>query len=71
MDDHSLSKNTNGVKSTYSLPGVVNYLQSEFRRFEREKAEWEVQRAELMTKIANLEGQCRVSMEKKDREDSN
>lgn len=31
----------------YSLPGVLHYLQSEWRRFERERNEWAIERAEL------------------------
>lgn len=31
----------------YSLPGVLHYLQAEWRKFEREKNEWAIERAEL------------------------
>lgn len=31
----------------YSLPGVLHYLQAEWRKFEREKNEWVIERAEL------------------------
>lgn len=31
----------------YTLPGVLHYLQVEWRRFERERNEWAIERAEL------------------------
>lgn len=34
----------------YSLPGVLHYLQAEWRKFEREKNEWAIERAELQVK---------------------
>ncbi|RUS18134.1 WD40-repeat-containing domain protein [Endogone sp. FLAS-F59071] len=34
----------------YNLPGVLHYLQSEWRRFERERNEWEIERAEMKPK---------------------
>ncbi|CAO3644735.1 unnamed protein product [Cunninghamella blakesleeana] len=43
----------------YSLPGVLHYLQAEWRRFERERNEWTIERAELKAHIALLEGERR------------
>ncbi|ORZ11245.1 WD40-repeat-containing domain protein [Absidia repens] len=43
----------------YSLPGVLHYLQAEWRRFERERNEWTIERAELKARIALLEGERR------------
>ena len=31
----------------YSLPGVLHYLQVEWRRFERERNEWTIERAQM------------------------
>lgn len=31
---------------TYTLPGVLHFLQQEWRRFERERNEWEIEKAE-------------------------
>lgn len=31
----------------YTLPGVLHFLQAEWRKFEREKNEWMIERAEL------------------------
>ncbi|KAI8339260.1 WD40-repeat-containing domain protein [Chlamydoabsidia padenii] len=47
----------------YNLPGVLHYLQAEWRRFERERNEWTIERAELKARIALLEGERR-GMEK-------
>ncbi|KAL0096086.1 Striatin family-domain-containing protein [Phycomyces blakesleeanus] len=33
--------------SEYSLPGVLHFLQAEWRRFERERNEWAIERAEF------------------------
>ncbi|CAO3657077.1 unnamed protein product [Mucor hiemalis] len=43
----------------YSLPGVLHFLQVEWRKFEREKNEWAIERAELQARIALLEGERR------------
>ncbi|KAI9275940.1 WD40-repeat-containing domain protein [Phascolomyces articulosus] len=43
----------------YSLPGVLHYLQVEWRRFERERNEWTIERAQMKARIALLEGERR------------
>ncbi|KAI8641506.1 WD40-repeat-containing domain protein [Parasitella parasitica] len=43
----------------YTLPGVLHFLQAEWRKFEREKNEWVIERAELKARIALLEGERR------------
>ena len=45
MSEHSVE---------YSLPGVLHYLQAEWRKFEREKNEWAIERAEFQVKSFNL-----------------
>ncbi|KAL0080780.1 Striatin [Phycomyces blakesleeanus] len=45
--------------SEYSLPGVLHFLQAEWRRFERERNEWAIERAEFKARIALLEGERR------------
>ncbi|KAG9104455.1 hypothetical protein FRC06_002401 [Ceratobasidium sp. 370] len=42
-----------------SLASVLHYLQSEWRRYERERNEWEIERAEMRARIALLEGERR------------
>ena len=32
---------------SYSMPGILHFLQTEWARFEMERAQWDVERAEL------------------------
>lgn len=41
----------------YSVPGILHYLQYEWHRFEMERQEWEVEKAELAARIALLQGE--------------
>ena len=34
----------------YSLPGVLQFVQHEWARFERERSRWEIERAELQVR---------------------
>ncbi|PWN28418.1 WD40 repeat-like protein [Jaminaea rosea] len=43
----------------YTLAGVLHYLQSEWRRYEKDRNEWEIERAEMRARIALLEGEKR------------
>ena len=43
----------------YTMPGILHFLQHEWNRFEFERQQWEVERAELMAKIAFLQGERR------------
>ncbi|SCV03656.1 LAME_0H12178g1_1 [Lachancea meyersii CBS 8951] len=45
---------------TYTLPGVMHYLQAEFTRNERDRLGWELERSEMKTRIAQLEGENRT-----------
>lgn len=44
-------------RPTYSLPGVLHFLQHEWTRFELDRAQWEVERAELQARVAFLQGE--------------
>lgn len=35
------------VKAQYSIPGILHFIQHEWARFELERSQWEVDRAEL------------------------
>ncbi|OCF36949.1 hypothetical protein I316_01547 [Kwoniella heveanensis BCC8398] len=48
-----------GQGSEMNLASVLHYLQSEWRRWERDRNEWEIERAEMRARIALLEGQRR------------
>ena len=41
--------NLNGgqPRATYTIPGILHFIQHEWARFEMERAHWEVERAEL------------------------
>ncbi|KAF8305334.1 WD40 repeat-like protein [Clavulina sp. PMI_390] len=43
----------------WTLSSVLHYLQSEWRRYERDRNEWEIERAESRARIALLEGERR------------
>lgn len=40
----------------YSMPGILHFLQTEWSRFEMERSQWEVERAELQ--VINLRFLC-------------
>lgn len=44
---------------SYSMPGILHYLQHEWNRYELDRQQWEVEKAELMTKISFLQGERR------------
>lgn len=44
----------------YHLAGILHYLQSEWRRYEKDRNEWEIERAEMRARIALLEGERRA-----------
>lgn len=33
--------------ANYTIPGILNFIKHEWSRFERERASWEVEKAEL------------------------
>ncbi|KAG5357574.1 Factor arrest protein 8 [Yarrowia sp. C11] len=41
----------------YTLPGVMKYLQREWQRNEKDRIQWELERAEMRARIARLEGE--------------
>lgn len=43
----------------YTLAGILHYLQTEWRRYEKDRNEWEIERAEMRARIALLEGERR------------
>ncbi|KAJ8412773.1 hypothetical protein AAFF_G00117240 [Aldrovandia affinis] len=43
----------------YSIPGILHFLQHEWARFEVQRAQWDVERAELQAQIAFLQGERR------------
>ncbi|XP_059161091.1 striatin-3-like isoform X4 [Physella acuta] len=53
------SQQDDGIKQRpqYSMPGILHFLQTEWARFEMERSQWEVERAELQARIAFLQGE--------------
>ncbi|KAG2149294.1 WD40-repeat-containing domain protein [Suillus clintonianus] len=43
----------------FNLSSVLHFLQTEWRRYERDRNEWEIERAEMRARIALLEGERR------------
>ncbi|KAL1420057.1 hypothetical protein MTO96_024643 [Rhipicephalus appendiculatus] len=41
----------------YSIPGILHFIQHEWARFEMERAQWDVERAEFQARIAFLQGE--------------
>ncbi len=44
---------------SYTMPGILHYLQHEWNRYELDRQQWEVEKAEMMTKISFLQGERR------------
>ncbi|XP_065225821.1 striatin-3 isoform X2 [Planococcus citri] len=47
----------NNQRPQYSIPGILHFIQHEWAKFEMERSQWEVHRAELEAKIAFLQGE--------------
>ncbi|XP_017772986.1 PREDICTED: striatin-3 isoform X2 [Nicrophorus vespilloides] len=47
----------NNPKPQYSIPGILHFIQHEWARFELERSQWEVDKAELQARIAFLQGE--------------
>lgn len=67
-DDHQIANNDarartgqndqqQNQKPPYTIPGILHYLQYEWHKFEVERQEWEVEKAELSARIALLQGE--------------
>ncbi|XP_059471792.1 striatin [Neocloeon triangulifer] len=54
----SNKQNDDGNQRTqYSIPGILHFIQHEWAKFELERSQWEVERAELQARIAFLQGE--------------
>ncbi|KAH6620610.1 WD40-repeat-containing domain protein [Chaetomium sp. MPI-SDFR-AT-0129] len=55
-----MGHNANQPPTTeYTLQGVMRFLQTEWHRHERDRNAWEIEKQEMKSRIANLEGQGR------------
>lgn len=55
----NLIKNNHDEKQRvqYSIPGILHFIQHEWARFEMERSQWEVEKAEMQARIAFLQGE--------------
>jgi len=53
---NNMQKEDNNA-SQYSIPGILHFIQHEWSRFEMERSQWEVEKAELQARIAFLQGE--------------
>jgi len=60
-NSNNTSNNNQNERSavSYTMPGILHYLQHEWNRYELDRQQWEVEKAELMTKISFLQGERR------------
>ena len=40
--------------TNYTIPGILHFIKHEWSRFEKERANWEVERAELQVRLSSL-----------------
>lgn len=40
-------------RTDYSMPGILHFLQTEWAKFEMERAQWDVEKAELQVRISH------------------
>ncbi|XP_055714149.1 striatin isoform X2 [Phlebotomus papatasi] len=55
--DDNQTNQTSGPPHHYSIPGILHFIQHEWARFEHERSQWDVDRAELQARIAVLLGE--------------
>lgn len=46
--------------TNYTIPGILHFIKHEWSRFEKEKANWEVERAELQVHIKPRESSPKI-----------
>uniref|UniRef100_A0A1L8DXR1 Putative cell-cycle nuclear protein n=1 Tax=Nyssomyia neivai TaxID=330878 RepID=A0A1L8DXR1_9DIPT len=57
QQDDNQTNQTSGPPHHYSIPGILHFIQHEWARFEHERSQWDVDRAELQARIAVLLGE--------------
>ncbi|XP_017792336.1 PREDICTED: striatin-3 isoform X2 [Habropoda laboriosa] len=55
-NDNGTNGDAKNERPQYSLPGVLHFIQHEWARFELERMQWELEKAELQARIAFLQG---------------
>ncbi|XP_014234227.1 striatin [Trichogramma pretiosum] len=57
INDVDITGDNKEQSPQYSMPGVLHFLQHEWSKFELERSQWELDRAEFQAKIAFLQGE--------------
>ncbi|XP_015431326.1 PREDICTED: striatin-3 isoform X2 [Dufourea novaeangliae] len=55
--DNGSNGDAKDQRPQYSMPGILHFIQHEWARFELERSQWEVDRAEFQARIAFLQGE--------------
>ncbi|CAI8508548.1 unnamed protein product [Pichia kudriavzevii] len=63
----SLLDPASGVTANYTLPGIMQYLQSQFTQVERNRLQGELERSSLKMKIIELENDRNMLIRKNER----
>lgn len=53
----AMTGSSNNMQQPYSIPGILHFIQHEWVRFEHERSQWDVDRAELQARISILLGE--------------
>ncbi|XP_029040474.1 connector of kinase to AP-1 isoform X1 [Osmia lignaria lignaria] len=56
-NDNGSNGDAKDKRPQYSMPGVLHFIQHEWARFELERSQWELDRAEFQARIAFLQGE--------------
>ncbi|RLU22551.1 hypothetical protein DMN91_004829 [Ooceraea biroi] len=55
--DNGSNGDAKDQRPQYSMPGILHFIQHEWARFELERSQWELDRAEFQARIAFLQGE--------------
>ncbi|XP_076173042.1 connector of kinase to AP-1 isoform X2 [Ptiloglossa arizonensis] len=55
--DNGSNGDAKDQRPQYSMPGILHFIQHEWTRFELERSQWELDRAEFQARIAFLQGE--------------
>ncbi|XP_034947263.1 striatin-3 [Chelonus insularis] len=55
--DNASGNGTKDQRPQYSMPGILHFIQHEWARFELDRSQWELDRAEFQARIAFLQGE--------------
>ncbi|XP_031770932.1 striatin-3 isoform X3 [Apis florea] len=56
-NDNGTNGDAKNERPQYSMPGILHFIQHEWTRFELERSQWELDKAEFQARIAFLQGE--------------